>query len=123
MNCTTQSLTNLSAGLRAFSKKQKLALLVLYTYRIQNPNTVGQVIPAATLMRNAQCLACNDSNMNDGSAVLDFEAMIARQAAINAGAAEPAVNGNSLRRQINPLSNLSESQLRAILITLKCALV
>lgn len=109
--------------MRAFSKRERLAALVLWTYRIQNPTTVGQRLPWATLVKNSQCLACNDTNLNDGTAVLAFEALIARQAAINAGAAEPAINVTSLRSQITGVVALSESQLRAILITLKCALV
>ena len=117
MTCTQASLNTASGLINQFSDKEKLALLILFLYRQKNPATVGQTLDASALNTAAACLDCPSDGMLDS-----FEVAIQRQAAIDAGAAEPAFDAKSARAQVNCLVCLSEHELRAIEIGLRCSL-
>lgn len=107
----------LPGSVNNLSPKQKLALLVNYYYRQKNPSTVGQVIPADTLLSQAACFDCGVSE----SLLQSYEVVIQRQAAIDAGANETNPwNPTNTLSTIQCLTCLPEHRLRAILVMLKC---
>lgn len=105
-------------SLQGLSDLETQAALVLYLYRQQNPSTVGQIIPASTLLSQAKCFDCGPSD-----AQLDaFEVWMVRQAAADAGAVLPAFNASSVRNEMQCLTCLSKHRLRAIELLLRCQL-
>lgn len=123
LTCNAQTLSLASGAINQFTAHEKLALLVLYLYRQLNTGTVGQVVPAATLLKSASCLSCDgDQAGTNDSLLASFEVWIQRNAAIDAGAALSTFNANNARKEITPLANLSDHQLRAIEICLRAQL-
>lgn len=119
--CTAQALSTLAAPINALTLREKKAARIMYKYRAKNTDTVGQVMPAAKLLKDASCIVCDTGRINSQDGLIEsFKVVIARNAAIDAGAAEPAINYNSIRKQITPLVNLTESQLNAIETYLDC---
>lgn len=103
-------------SLQNFSDLEKQALLVLYLYRQANPSTVGQTIPASTLISQAACLDCGVSDRQ----LAAFEVWIQRQAAIDAGAAEGAFDPAAAKQKVQCLTCLPMHRLKAIEIMLRC---
>lgn len=124
LTCTAQALSLATGGLRPLSKHELQAALVRYLYLQKNPSTADTVvIPAASLLASASCLSCTDARIGRSKLMDMFQVWIQRQAAIDAGWSAPAtLDTNKLRASINGLANLSDEQLRAIEILLRCQL-
>lgn len=117
LTCTLPGLDAVIPGsLNNLSSKEKLCLLILYLYRQKNPSTVGQTIPADTLLSQAACLDCGVSE----SMLQTFEVWIQRQAAIDAGAAESTFDAAAALNRIQCLTCLPMHRLRAIEVMLRC---
>jgi len=116
--CDISALNAVPGSLNQMSDLETLALIVLFLYRRQNPSTVGQQVPANTLLASAKCLECGTSE----GQLLALEAWIERQAAIDAGAALPAFSASAARSEIRCLTCLTTHQLRAIEMFLRCSL-
>jgi hypothetical protein len=120
MNCDVQSLETAAGQFNALTAHEKRAAMVLYLYHQKNPSLVASQVPAADLLNSAKCIACNASLINNGSMLDAFLVAIERQEAIDAGAAEPTATFNGVRALTIGLNALSDSQLRAIEIWLRC---
>jgi len=119
LTCSIPGLDAVIPGsLNNMSYKEKQAALVHYLYRQKNTSTVGQVIPAATLLNQARCFECAPSE----SLLQTFEVWIARQAAIDAGAAIGTFDSAAFKAANKCLDCLSFHELRAIEVLLKCQL-
>ncbi len=118
-SCTLSGFTTTVPGsLMKMSPKLKQALKVFYKYRQQNPSTVGQTIPAATLLSQSKCLECAPTDDQlDG-----YEVWISRQAAIDAGAAFGAFSASGVMAELKCLTCLSMHELKAIELLLNCQL-
>lgn len=103
-------------SLEQMSDIEKEALLILYLYRQQHPSTVGQTIPADTLLSQAACLDCGVSDRQ----LAAFEVWIQRQAAIDAGAAESTFDAASAKAKVQCLTCLPMHRLKAIETMLRC---
>lgn len=121
LNCNANTLSLASGMINQFTKKEKLALLILFLYRQLNPSSSG-VLPAASLLKTASCLACSTGRGGFDNMLASFEVWIQRNAAIDAGHVPGTFNPNMVRTHITPLVNLSEHQLRAIEICLRAQL-
>jgi|SRR5690348_329902 len=118
MTCTQASLTAAAGPFLQLTPLQRKALLVKYLYLQKNTGQVGKVVSGSSLLSSAACLDCGPSDT-----MLDaMEVAIQRQAAIDAGAAMGTFNAGTALKEIVSLLNLSQSQLRAIEILLRCQL-
>lgn len=119
LTCTLPGLVAVVPGsLNNLSSKQKLGLRILYLYRQKNPATVGQDLPATTLLSQAACLECGVSE----SMLQAFEVWIQRQAAIDAGAALAGFDTAGALNITRCLQCFSMGEMRAIEVMLKCQL-
>lgn len=105
-------------SLQGMSDLETQALLVLYLYHQLNPSQVNAVFPASTELAKAACLDCGVSDGQQDA----YRVWLQRQAAIDAGAAEPAFNAATARANITCLACLPLHRLRALEILYRCQL-
>ena len=110
--------SQIPGSLQNMSDLETEAAIVTYLYRRQNPATVGQIVPVNTLRSSSVCLDCGVSENQR----LAFEAWMERQAAIDAGANVGAFNASQLKFEMQCLTCLPMSSLRAMEILLRCQL-
>lgn len=118
LTCTQAGLSASSGAVNQLTHHTKRALIVAYLYYQKNPGAAGTAIPASTLISQA---AAFDGAPSD-SMLESFEVLIHRQAAIDAGASLPAFSASTAVKAVACLKCLSDDQLRAIEIMLKCQL-
>lgn len=118
-SCDILTLNSAVPGsLQAMSDLETQALLVLYLYHQANPSQVNAVYPAATELASAACLDCGIADQQ-----LDaYRVWLQRQAAIDAGAAEPPFNAGTVKSSMQCLTCLPMHRLKALEIKYRCQL-
>ena len=124
LTCTAAELIKSTGGLQQRTITTRLALLVRYLYLQKNPTTPSTtVIPAADLLKQAACFFCAGGPFPNSAVLESMEIIIERQNAIDMGWSAPVqFNITEARASSNALANLSQSQLRAIEVMLRCQL-